>query len=66
MKRKECMRRRFLRANGRLTKWLQLSGTLPVEPTNNVAEQALRHCVVDLKVTQGTRGEAGKRWCEPV
>ena len=47
-------------------KVLTIFGTLPVEPTNNVAEQALRHCVVDLKVTQGTRGEAGKRWCERV
>jgi len=35
-----------------------------VEPTNNVAERALRHCVIDRKVTQGTRGETGERWCE--
>ncbi|MBP5232180.1 MAG: transposase, partial [Planctomycetes bacterium] len=35
-----------------------------IEPTNNVAERALRHCVIDRKVTQGTRGETGERWCE--
>ncbi|MBP5233058.1 MAG: transposase [Planctomycetes bacterium] len=35
-----------------------------IEPTNNVAERALRHCVLDRKVTQGTRGETGERWCE--
>ncbi len=35
-----------------------------VEPTNNLTEQALRHIVIDRRVTQGTRGEAGMRWCE--
>ena len=35
-----------------------------IAPTNNVAERALRHCVIDRKVTQGTRGETGERWCE--
>ncbi len=37
-----------------------------IAPTNNVAERALRHCVIDRKVTQGTRGETGERWCECV
>jgi len=35
-----------------------------VEPTNNLAEQAIRFVVLDRHVTQGTRGEAGRRWCE--
>lgn len=35
-----------------------------VEPTNNLTEQALRFVVLDRKVTQGTRGEKGQRWCE--
>ena len=35
-----------------------------VEPTNNLAEQAIRFVVIDRKVTQGTRGERGRRWCE--
>jgi transposase len=37
-----------------------------VEPTNNLAEQAIRFVVIDRHVTQGTRGEAGRRWCERI
>jgi transposase len=37
-----------------------------VEPTNNFAEQAIRFVVLDRLVTQGTRGEAGDRWCERI
>jgi hypothetical protein len=31
-----------------------------VEPTNNHSEQQIRHCVIDRRITQGTRGEAGQ------
>jgi len=31
-----------------------------------VTEQALRFVVPDRKVTQGTRGEKGQRWCERI
>src|SRR3954462_188497 len=37
-----------------------------VEPTNNLAEQAIRFVVLDRLVTQGTRSEAGNRWCERI
>src|SRR5574342_886984 len=37
-----------------------------VEPTNNLAEQAIRFVVLDRLVTQGTRGDAGNRWCERI
>jgi transposase len=37
-----------------------------VEPTNNLAEQAIRFVVIDRHVTQGTHGEAGRRWCERI
>jgi hypothetical protein len=37
-----------------------------VEPTNNLAEQAIRFVVLDRPVTQGTRSEAGNRWCERI
>jgi transposase len=40
--------------------------TPDVEPTNNLAEQAIRFVVIDRHVTQGTRGEAGRRWCERI
>jgi len=33
-----------------------------VEPTNNHSEQQIRHCVIDRKITQGTRGIAGQRY----
>ena len=35
-----------------------------VEPTNNHSEQQIRHCVIDRRITQGTRGEAGMRYHE--
>jgi len=37
-----------------------------IDPTNNVAERAIRFCVIDRKVTQGTRGKHGRRWCERI
>jgi transposase len=41
--------------------FLQVSG---VEPTNNAMEQRMRFLAIDRKITQGTRGERGRRWCE--
>jgi hypothetical protein len=35
-----------------------------IEPTNNAAERALRHAVIDRRITQGTRADAGSRWLE--
>ena len=35
-----------------------------VEPTNNHSEQQIRHCVIDRKITQGTRSLAGQRYHE--
>jgi transposase len=40
--------------------------TPDVEPTNNLAEQAIRFVVLDRYVTQGTRGEAGRHWSERI
>ena len=37
-----------------------------VEPTNNHTEQQIRHCVIDRKITQGTRSDAGQRFLERV
>jgi transposase len=37
-----------------------------VDPTNNLAEQAIRFVVIDRLITQGTRSEAGDRWCERI
>jgi transposase len=62
------------RASGNLAKRFEAHGasyfrfiTTPgVEPTNNLAEQAIRFVVLDRLVTQGTRSEAGNRWCERI
>ncbi len=35
-----------------------------IDPTNNLAEQAIRFVVLDRKITQGTRSEKGRRWSE--
>ena len=61
-------------AAARLAKRLTLYGesyfrfvTTPgMEPTNNVAEQAIRFVVIDRHITQGTRSETGQRWCERI
>lgn len=37
-----------------------------LEPTNNGTERDVRHTVIDRRVTQGTRGDAGMRWCERI
>jgi len=41
--------------------------TMPgIPPTNNLAEQAIRFVVIDRRITQGTRSEAGRQWCERI
>jgi transposase len=35
-----------------------------IDPTNNLAEQAIRFVVLDRRVTQGTRSEKGRLWSE--
>ena len=37
-----------------------------IEPTNNLAEQAIRFVVIDRHITQGTRSESGNRWSERI
>jgi transposase len=37
-----------------------------VEPTNNGTERQIRPIVIDRRITQGTRGYAGMRWCERI
>ena len=40
--------------------------TPDVAPTNNLAEQAIRFVVIDRHITQGTRSEGGRRFCERI
>jgi len=37
-----------------------------IDPTNHLAEQAIRFVVIDRHITQGTRSEKGRRWCERI
>ena len=37
-----------------------------IEPTNNGSERQIRFLAIDRKITQGTRSEAGRRWCERI
>jgi transposase len=40
--------------------------TPEVEPTNNLAEQAIRFVVIDRHITHGTRSEGGRHWSERI
>jgi len=46
--------------------YLRFITTPGLEPTNNLAEQAIRFVVIDRKITQGTRSEKGQRWLERI
>ena len=46
--------------------YFQFITTPGVAPTNNLAEQAIRFVVIDRRITQGTRGESGRNWCERI
>lgn len=37
-----------------------------IEPTNNLAERAIRFVVIDRRITQGTRSQSGRDWCERI
>jgi len=40
--------------------------TTGIEPTSNLAEQAIRFVVIDRYITQGTRSENGRDWSERI
>jgi len=46
--------------------YFQFIATPGMQPTNNLAEQAIRFVVIDRRITQGTRGEAGRRSAERI
>jgi len=46
--------------------YLQFITTPGIEPTNNLAEQAIRFVVIDRKITQGSRSESGQKWLERI
>ena len=46
--------------------YLKFLTTPGLEPTNDVAEQAIRFVVIDRKVTQGSKSEDGQRWLQRI
>jgi len=46
--------------------YFRFLATPGIEPTNNAMEQRFRFVVIDRRITQGTRGETGRRWCERI
>ena len=42
--------------------YLKFITTPGLDPTNNVAEQAIRLVVIDRKISQGSRSEWDRRW----
>lgn len=46
--------------------YLRFTRVPGLEPTNNAAERAIRHVVIDRHVTQGTRSPRGRAWCERI
>lgn len=46
--------------------YLRFITTPGVEPTNNLAEQAIRFVVIDRRITQGSRSQAGQQWLERI
>ena len=54
---------RFRRHGAAYFRFLTAPG---LEPTNNLAEQAIRFVVIDRRITQGTRSTAGRQWNERI
>lgn len=46
--------------------YFQFLTTPEIEPTNNLAEHAIRFVVIDRRITQGTRSQSGRHWCERI
>jgi transposase len=46
--------------------YIRFITTPGIEPTNNLAEQAIRFVVIDRYITQGTRSETGQHWSERI
>jgi transposase len=45
-------------------RFITTPGAVGIDPTNNLAEQAIRFVVIDRYVTQGTRSQRGRDYCQ--
>ena len=57
------MANRFIKHGDSYFRFITIPG---IDPTNNIAEQAIRFVVIDRLITHGTRSESGNRWCERI
>ena len=48
------------------TSYIRFITTPGIEPTNNLAEQAIRFVIINRHITQGSRSETGRRWLERI
>jgi transposase len=55
--------RRFVKHAQQYLRFTRVPG---LQPTNNAAEQAIRQVLIDRHVTQGTRSQRGRAWCERI
>ena len=46
--------------------YFRFISTPGLEPTNNIAEQAIRFVAIDRHITQGTRSQKGRQWSERI
>jgi transposase len=46
--------------------YFRFISTPEIEPTNNLAEQAIRFVAIHRRMTQGTRSDKGQRWFERI
>jgi transposase len=49
-----------------LDSYFRFITTPNVDPTNNLAEQAIRFVAIHRRLTQGTHGPTGQHWCERI
>ena len=57
------IRNRFIKYGENYFKFIT---TPEIDPTNNIAEQAIRFVVIDRLITQGTRSAKGRDWCQRI
>lgn len=59
----QALARRFQKHGEQYLRFTYVPG---LEPTNNAAERAIRQVVIDRHVTQGTRSQRGRNWCQRI
>ena len=56
----------LLKGRAHIVQQVEVIPAPKLEPTNNLAEQAIRLVTIHRHITQGARGENGCRWSERI